>query len=196
MEKIIALDRQLFSKLNGEWHSAFFDSFFPILRTSQTSYALYIFLGVFVLLNADKNKWWWIIFTALTAVLTDFVSSDLIKETFLRLRPCNDDSLIPPARFLLSYRPQSSSFTSSHAVNHFGLAAFFYYTLRHYFKKWALLFFLWAGSICYAQVYVGVHYPIDVFCGMILGILLGLLSIAIYRYTEKKVLKRTIVVTT
>jgi undecaprenyl-diphosphatase len=176
MEKIIALDRQLFSKLNGEWHSAFFDSFFPILRTSQTSYALYIFLGVFVLMNADKNKWWWIVFTILTAVLTDFVSSDLIKENFLRLRPCNDDSLVPPARFLLNYRPQSSSFTSSHAVNHFGLAAFFYYTLRHYFKKWALLFFLWAGSICYAQVYVGVHFPLDVVAGACIGFLFGYLS--------------------
>lgn len=176
MEKIIALDRQLFTKLNGEWHSAFFDSFFPILRTSQTSYVLYIFLFAFVLINADKNRWWWLLFLVLTAVLTDFVSSDLIKENFQRLRPCNDESLIPPARFLLSYRPQSSSFTSSHAVNHFGLAAFFYFTLRHYFKNWSLLFFLWAGSICYAQIYVGVHFPLDVAVGACIGFLFGYLS--------------------
>ena len=176
MEKILAFDRQLFTKLNNEWHSPFFDAFFPILRTSQTSYVLYIFLAVFVLVNGRKNQVWWLLFFAATATLTNFISSDLIKENIIRLRPCNDDSLVPPARFLLSYRPQSSSFTSSHAVNHFGLAAFFYYTLRLYFRKWALLFFLWAATICYAQVYVGVHYPLDVVAGAGIGYLFGYLS--------------------
>jgi undecaprenyl-diphosphatase len=76
-------------------------------------------------------------------------------------------------RFLLSYKPQSSSFTSSHATNHFALAAFFYFTLKKYFNKWGLLFFCWAFMICYAQVYVGVHYPFDVICGGIIGFSIG-----------------------
>ncbi len=175
MDKIIALDRQLFSKLNGEWHSAFFDSFLPILRTSQTSYALYIFLFVFVLLNGGKNKWWWVLFAALVPVLSDFVSSDLIKENFWRVRPCRNENLEPPARFLLAYCPGSSSFTSSHSFTHFSLGAFFYFTLKPFFKKWAFLFFVWAGGIAYAQVYVGVHFPLDVIAGACIGFLFGYL---------------------
>ena len=79
-------------------------------------------------------------------------------------------------RFLLNYRPQSSSFTSSHAANHFGLAVFFYCSLSKQVGKWAWLFIVWATAICYAQVYVGVHYPLDVVCGGVIGIVFGYLS--------------------
>ncbi len=78
-------------------------------------------------------------------------------------------------RFLLNYKPISSSFTSSHATNHFGIAAFLYYSLKDIFGKWPRIFFLWAFLIGYAQVYVGVHYPGDIIAGALIGILLGYL---------------------
>jgi undecaprenyl-diphosphatase len=56
------------------------------------------------------------------------------------------------------------------------MAAFFYFTLKEKFKTWPALFFLWAFGISFAQVYVGVHYPLDVFCGGLIGILIGYLS--------------------
>jgi len=73
------------------------------------------------------------------------------------------------------------SFPSSHATNHFGAAVFFFCTLRPYLKKWAYLFFFWAASISYGQVYVGVHYPSDVIGGAILGSIIGYLMSLIYR---------------
>lgn len=76
-------------------------------------------------------------------------------------------------RFLLPARPGNGSFTSSHAANHFGLAMFLYATLKNYLGKWMLLFFVWAFFICYAQVYVGVHYPFDILGGAVLGCLIG-----------------------
>jgi undecaprenyl-diphosphatase len=39
-------------------------------------------------------------------------------------------------------------------------------------RGWAFLF-LWAAAVCYAQVYVGVHFPFDVFCGSVVGVILG-----------------------
>ncbi len=67
----------------------------------------------------------------------------------------------------------SSSFISSHATTHFGVATFVYSTLRKYTTAWVSMFFVWAAVICYAQVYVGVHFPLDVFCGSLVGCLLG-----------------------
>jgi undecaprenyl-diphosphatase len=42
------------------------------------------------------------------------------------------------------------------------------------FKKWAWVGLLWAAAIAYAQVYVGVHYPLDVICGALLGMAFGI----------------------
>jgi undecaprenyl-diphosphatase len=116
-------------------------------------------------------------------MLSDFVSSTLIKENFERLRPCHDPFLADRIRFLVAYCPESSSFTSSHAVNHFAAAMFIFTTFRKSLSwKWALLF-IWAFLISYAQVYVGVHFPFDVFCGAIVGVILGYIPAKIFNTT-------------
>ena len=176
MHPLLEYDRQLFTVINSKWTNGLFDATLPYIRNQYFWGPLYLFLAVLVLYNFKKNAGWWLLFFIGTAVLTDFISSDLIKPNFFRLRPCNDPSMAEHLRFLVSYRPKSSSFTSSHATNHFGLAAFFYYTLRDHIGKWGLLFFAWAGIIIYAQMYVGVHYPLDVVCGGLIGFLFGYLS--------------------
>lgn len=180
MHYLLHLDKELFKLINGRWHNDLFDAIMPIIRNSLLWYPFYLFLIVFILVNYKKHVWWWICFAACTAVLTNFISSDIIKENIIRTRPCNDPELGNSVRFLLNYRPQSSSFTSSHATNHFGLAAFFYFTLKNSIGKWAYLFFFWAFIIVYAQVYVGVHYPIDIICGGLIGFVFGYLSARSY----------------
>ena len=185
MTEIIKLDRHLFKLINTDWNNAFFDFIMPTLRHSHLWVPLYLFLLVFVLVNFKKNVLLWILFAVALASLMDILSSHIIKEYIFRLRPCNDNSLIPPARLLLSYKPQSSSFTSSHATNHFAMAMFFYLTLKQHIGRWALLFFLWAGTIIYAQVYVGVHFPLDVLGGAFVGVVFGYLFAYIYnRYLK------------
>ena len=176
MNKLFQLDKHFFQLINGKWHNDLFDTLMPYIRNSITWIPLYLFLLVFTFSNFKKNTWWWLFFAAGTVIISNFISSDLIKENFLRLRPCNDPDLSGSIRVLVTYRPQSSSFTSSHATNHFAMAAFFYFTLKKKLGNWALLFFLWAISICYAQVYVGVHFPLDVISGAVIGFVFGYLS--------------------
>jgi membrane-associated phospholipid phosphatase len=176
MQSLLNRDLQLFRLINYKWHNSVFDTLMPLFRNASFWYPLYLFLLLFVLINFKKNGGWWILFAALTVVLTNFISSDLIKEHIIRVRPCNEEAIADWVRVLVGYRPQSSSFTSSHATNHFGMAVFFFLTLRTQFSKWPSLFLIWAAIICYAQVYVGVHYPLDVISGAIIGILIGYLS--------------------
>ena len=56
------------------------------------------------------------------------------------------------------------------------MATFFFFTARHLINKWAWIAFLWALMVSYAQVYVGLHYPFDIFGGALLGILFGLVT--------------------
>jgi undecaprenyl-diphosphatase len=188
MNQIIQLDKAIFQLINQRWHNHLFDTLMPIIRNSQTWIPLYFFLLLICLFNFDKNKWQWILFAALTPILTNFISSDLIKENISRLRPCNDPSMADSMRFLLNYRPQSSSFTSSHATNHFGMATFFFLTLKDYIGKWGWLFFCWAGIIVYAQIYVGVHYPLDILAGGLMGTIVGYASATLFnrRYGSTK----------
>jgi undecaprenyl-diphosphatase len=82
---------------------------------------------------------------------------------------------------LLDHCSGGFSFTSSHAANHFGLAMFLFISLNPLFKKYTWLFFVWAAMIAYAQVYVGVHYPVDVLAGAIIGLLVGKLNGNIFK---------------
>ena len=175
LSDLIAIDKSLFHLINGKWHHPFLDALLPLIRTSQLWYPMYLFLILVVFMNFKQGRWWWILFFGFVPVISDFISSDIIKEHFFRLRPCNDPAMQDQLRFLLGYKPQSSSFTSSHATNHFALASFFYFTLKDCMGKWTFLFFVWAFMICWAQVYVGVHYPADVIFGGFIGVLIGFL---------------------
>jgi undecaprenyl-diphosphatase len=58
-------------------------------------------------------------------------------------------------------------------------------TLKPLFNNYRYLFLLWAGIISYAQVYVGVHYPIDVFVGAVIGIFFGWVLAYFYSKWER-----------
>ena len=195
MNGILQFDRGFCRLINATWQNTFFDWLMPFLRIPAFWVPLYIFLLVFIILNVKKNAGLLILFTLITITLTDQVSSSLIKPFFHRLRPCADEAIAAWHRSLINC-PINSSFTSSHAVNHFGLAMFFYFTLKEYLGKYASLFFVWAFAICYAQVYVGVHYPLDVICGGILGCMLGYFTAFLYKrilqYLRRKELQNTI----
>jgi undecaprenyl-diphosphatase len=174
IESLLKWDRNLLRHINSEWHNSFFDSVLPVLRNQNTWVPLYIILLIFVGVKYKNTRWWWIAFAVSTVIITNFISSGLLKHNIIRLRPCNDPANADWIRtFKGIYLPQSSSFTSSHAANHFGMATFFYLTFKKYFNAWSLLFFVWAASISYAQMYIGVHYPIDIIGGTLVGVGIG-----------------------
>ena len=169
-------DTYLFLKINTGWTNSFLDSIYPWWREANTWTPLYLFLGLFAMLNFKKQGWLWVLFLIITVTLTDQISSTLIKSWIQRPRPCRDEFLMSHVRLLLNNCSGGYSFTSSHATNHFGLAMFVFITSQYILKKWRYVFLLWAATICYGQVYVGVHYPLDVLCGAMMGSLIGYLT--------------------
>ncbi len=173
-------DKSFFLFLNTQLHIRFLDWLMPWWRTPSTWIPLYIFLFVFSIIKFKTRTIPWFIFIAITLTISDQLSSTVIKWWIHRPRPCQDPIIMAKERLLLSYCPGNPSFTSSHAANHYAAATFFVYTLKSYIKKWRYLFWFWAFTISYAQVYVGVHYPIDVVAGGILGFLIGWTISSIY----------------
>ena len=177
---IIDIDRKLFVKLNSKWTNSFFDELMPFLRNSSHWIPLYLFLFFFVVLNFKKYAWWWCLLFICTVALTDLIGTHVFKHTIERVRPCNDLLMIDQVRLVLNRCSGGYSFISNHAANHFGMAAFFYFTFRNILPKWAWIGFAWAGLIAYAQVYIGVHYPLDVIAGGLLGLMVGKLTSTIF----------------
>lgn len=171
----VKIDRWLFELINIKFANDFFDTIMPLLRNPFLWGPLYLFIVTFTLLNFRKSGWWWFAFVLATVACTDIIGARLFKETFERLRPCNDPEMLGHVRLLLKRCSGGFSFVSNHAINHFGIAAFIFTSFNSNFKYvWTI--FVWAGLIGLAQVYVGVHYPLDVLCGALLGILIGTLS--------------------
>jgi undecaprenyl-diphosphatase len=135
-------------------------------------YPFYLFLLVFSLYNYRIKGCWWAVTLIMTAIISDLVSSSVVKSLIFRLRPCSNPDIMDQVRVLVNYCPSNSSFTSSHACNHFAAAWFIFITLNQT-GSWRWLLFVWAFIISYAQVYVGVHYPLDITGGAILGTAIG-----------------------
>jgi len=169
-------DRSIFIKLNSGWTNPIFDAVLPWLRNSAIWTPLYLFLFFFVVLNFKNKSIWWIVLFVTTIALTDMAGTNLFKHNFNRPRPCADLDMHLYVRLLLDQCSGGKSFISNHAANHFGMATFFYITFRKIIPKWTWLGFVWAGLIAYSQVYVGVHYPLDVFCGALVGMFSGIIT--------------------
>jgi undecaprenyl-diphosphatase len=173
LTQLIAKDHALFSNINGKWTNPFFDGLMPWVRHSNNWIPLYVVLLSFLIYKWGKNSWKWLVLVGVNVTLTDQISSHLFKPYFHRLRPCADPDLMQQTRLLLDHCSGGFSFTSSHAANHFGIAVFLVVTLQPLLKNYRYLFLIWAAIIAYAQVYVGVHFPLDIFVGAIIGIIVG-----------------------
>ena len=180
LQTILEWDSWLFLKINTILTHPLLDKIFPLWRDSELLVPFYLFLIVLAIVNFGKKAGSWILFAIINVALTDQASSSLIKNWFARIRPCNEELLVGKMRLLLEHCSGGFSFTSSHATNHFGFAMFVFLTTRHIFGKWGKWLFVWAATISYGQVYVGVHYPIDIVFGALLGSGIGALTAGYY----------------
>jgi len=183
MSELIQLDEQLFHLINSGMSNPFFDAIMPYWRSKYLWIPLYVFIISFLLINFKKAGLFVMMGLFLTIGVSDFVSSNVIKKTVKRVRPCNTELLTADME-LRVHCGGGYSFTSSHATNHFALATFLTIVLGAFFKWIRIPLFLWAGSIAFGQIYVGVHYPLDVFIGAIVGILLGFITTKFYQMTR------------
>lgn len=184
MESIIGWDQYLFELVNSQWNHSFFDLVLPYWRDKKTWFPLYLIIMAFSIYKFKLKSLFFILAVILATGLADLCSSQLLKKNVKRVRPCNDIEMKEDVRLLVGCG-KAYSFTSSHAANHFAIATFISLTLGLIYRKIRWPFYFWAGTIAYAQVYVGVHYPLDVIVGSLIGILIGHLVAKLYLSAEK-----------
>jgi undecaprenyl-diphosphatase len=174
IETLEQWDHDLFLLLNG-FHSEALDFIMWHVSGKLQWIPLYLFLLFVVFKKYGKSVWVIVVAAAVTVAFADQFSVKLFKEVFERWRPCHNLDLQDLVHTVNNKCGGRFGFVSSHATNSFAIA-----TLLGMFinRKALILLLFWASLVSYSRVYLGVHYPLDILCGAILGVFI---SVAIYR---------------
>lgn len=178
MNSLLEIDKEILLFLNG-MHSPLMDEIMWFFSRIPVWIPLYVLLIVFIILTFKKKSWLIILFVVLLIACSDQTSVHLFKNVFHRLRPSHEPSLQGLLHFVHNYHGGLYGFISSHASNTFALATFLSLLFRRKWFSWAIL--IWAGIVSYSRIYLGVHYPGDVVCGALWGVLLAFAFFALYR---------------
>jgi undecaprenyl-diphosphatase len=191
IDQLELLDRQLFLLINA-CNSPVFDLVMYYVSQMWIFLPL-IFYWLYLVYNKAGLKKLLILLSFLVVLiaLTDQTSNQ-IKHTVKRYRPSHNLEIQAQVHSVNGYKGGQYGFFSGHATNSFG-AAMLLFLLFSKNKLWLRLsFFLWAALTAYSRVYLGVHYPSDIFVGMLVGLFWGFIVYQLMQYTFKKQFNETI----
>lgn len=182
LEKLQSLDTKLFVYLNG-LGSETYDGFWLFI-TKQVNWIPFFLLLLYLIYKkiGTKQTLYLLLFVAVLVTITD-QTTNLFKNGFQRLRPCNNPDIKSIIRIVQSR--SSYSFFSGHAANTMAVATFLYLNLKRYFNYLGFLF-LWPLIFAYSRIYLGLHYPLDIISGYIAGLILGFLMYKVYKIVKQK----------
>ena len=187
-ESLIELDKQLLL-FGNSFHSPFWDNFISIFSGKLVWIPAALAI-LYVIIRTEKRRSVWVLlFLVLTVVLTDQISSSIIKPLVERWRPTREPSLEGLVQLVHGYMGGHYGFVSSHAANSFGVALFTSLLFRRKWYTWTI--FVWALANVYTRIYLGVHYPLDILGGMILGLGCGWLSFYLMQRVKPRISEST-----
>lgn len=182
MEFILELDTALFFFINVTLQNSFFDWFMPFITKKTHWFPVWGILIVGLLWKGGKKGRLVVLLIIPVIILSDQLSAHVLKPLIARQRPC----VALDGVHLLVNRNTSLSFPSAHAANFFAVATYFSY----FFPKYRWVYFAAAFFVALSRVSIGVHYPLDIIGGGILGAACAYTVIWSWRQIERQLESR------
>lgn len=168
-------DQSLFLAINRLPHSFIADNIALLLSGVGQWGAIWFVIAFFLFLREEKRDHWFFV-PLIVSSLTGWLLSDwLIKFLVARTRPTAELGAI------IVRETGNYSFPSTHATLAFALA----FVLSQEEPKLKMWFYLLAILISLSRIYLGVHYPVDIAAGAVLGSLIGYASLVVTRRIRK-----------
>ena len=185
MEMLIDFDRWLLLAVNGS-ESLYLDGVVQTLTNAVTWIPLYIALFYLVVKNnATMSKILFIVgCAALCYLFAGAVDDGIVKPLVARWRPTHDPVIGWHVDVVNGYRGGRYGFFSAHASNTFSIAIFFSLLTRS--RLLATILIMWSLINCWTRLYLGVHFPGDILCGLLWGGVVGTLVYYFYRRMEHR----------
>ena len=184
LEQILHFDEELFLFLNGLGTTTW-DGFWLVITNKLTFIPLYAIL-LFLIYRKLGIKTLLLLILVIVALITftDQVTN-LFKDGFERLRPCREEGVKEFMRFIAP-RCGKYGFFSGHSSNTMAVAVFAGLLLKPYYKYLIFILLFWSAVVAYSRIYVGVHYPLDIICGMTFGAISGFGFYKLQKYLVKR----------
>jgi len=185
LQELLQYDKDFFLFLNGlgtpQW-----DNLFQFISHKLSAIPLYLFLLILSFQKFGGKRTLVLLITiALLITVTDQLSN-FFKYGVARLRPCHDPEIEPYMRLVKSYCGGQFGYFSAHAANAFAIAVFFGGILKSDVKNMGLFLVLWAALVAYSRIYLGVHFPLDIITGALVGSLFGWLFVKLFIFSLRK----------
>ncbi len=199
LEKLLSIDTEMFHAINS-CRSTFADWFFSIFSAHITIGIVVTLLTFYIMYKYKfKHFWLYILVIGLCFLLADRISVVCFKDVFCRLRPShalNDAITVKLKHYsYLIYDNKGGlyGFVSSHAANTFTIITAMILILKKGMKEKCysvspilyIVLIVWGLLTGISRIYCGYHYPADVLCGSILGVILGFVVYGVYKLALK-----------
>lgn len=176
-EKLLKWDRETFIYLNSLGIERY-DGFWSFITHISTWIPLFILFIVLLFWRNTRKEGGYMALMMGLLILFVLALTHVTKLYVARLRPSNDEEINTLIRILQS--PTDYSFYSGHASSSFAITTMLVLLLRNKIK-WIWVFFLWPLLFSTSRIYVGVHFPIDIIVGAVVGMLCAWLFYALYK---------------
>ena len=185
LEEIIKYDKELFLILNNLGTTTW-DGFWLFITKMFSSAPLYLLLIFLSFKQFGAKKTLLLVVAGILMIVVTNGLADFFKYGVQRLRPCYDSDVMALARLVKGSCGGKFSYFSAHAANTMAVAVFFAILLKPKYKYIGFFLLTWAFLIGYSRIYIGVHFPLDVFSGMLIGLVFGWLFAKLYIFTLLK----------
>ncbi len=132
-----------------------------IFCAKYLAYVMVLALAFFLIFGKDKKRELkMIVFAVSSAILSRLVITEIIRYFYPHLRPFEVLNFVP---LIYDY---ASSFPSGHAAFFFALTTIIFI----FHKKWGIVYFLGSFIIVLSRIMAGLHWPLDILGGFLVGI--------------------------
>lgn len=177
LDRILEWDRETLIYLNSLGIEEY-DLFWSTVTNIYTWVPLFVFFFFLIFSKFPKKEAIYTALTIIVLIIFILVATDLTKEYFGRLRPNNNMEINSLIRVLKN--PSSFSFFSGHASSSFSITTLMVLFLRKK-AKWCWIFYIWPILFSLSRIYVGVHYPVDIIVGAIVGLITAFAFYKLYK---------------
>ncbi len=185
------IDKNIFLFINS-FHSSLSDQIWIWITNIPSWIPLYLLLIFFIIKIYKKDSIYIIVALLFIVLVSDQFTSSFMKPFFGRFRPCHD----PDIGHLVHVANKCGGqfgFASGHSANSFGIAVLIWLVFNNYWR-WTWLIFVWAFTVAFSRIMVGVHYPGDIIVGGLVGTFFGWLiflfvSKVYYKINQKAIIE-------